>query len=309
MALSPRSKELSFRSGIFYLRDKGWLRMNNQVFHPLTLEFHRARLGAMRASIDELIRRRPPSLLTSMEGWRHPQIRARIDRGVKSVPIYQIVGRSARYDDFNQLIARAERCWQPHSGGALAAQTPIELYHVGAAYFVRDGNRRVTEARARGQLFLLAHVTEYIMDAPLNDPADVIAQLLLEEYHQFQASTSLALLRPAQRIECTALGGYADVIRQVEIYRADLETSLNCTIEHDFAVTSWYDTIYMPIALAIGQVGLLDDFCGRGETDLYLWAANWNMHRSSLGRCSERSHDARLASIEHVISDLSVRHH
>jgi hypothetical protein len=283
--------------------------MNDQVFHPLTLEFHRARLGAMRASIDELIRRRPPSLLTGMEGWRHPQMRARIDRGVKSVPIYQIIGRSARYDDFNQLIARAERCWQPHSGAVSAAQPPIELYRVGAVYFVRDGNRRVTEARVRGQLFLLGHVTEYIMDAPLDDPADVIAQLLLEEYHQFQASTSLALLRPAQRIECTALGGYADLIRQVEIYRGDLETSLNCTIEHDFAVTSWYDTIYLPIASAIRQLGLLDDFCGRSETDLYLWADNRSIHQRSLGLGAERSHDKRLASIGQVISDLSVRHY
>ena len=37
--------------------------MKEQVSHLLAMEFHRARLDAMRAAIDDLIRHRPPSLL------------------------------------------------------------------------------------------------------------------------------------------------------------------------------------------------------------------------------------------------------
>jgi hypothetical protein len=283
--------------------------MNDRVYHPLALAFHRARLGALHATIDELIRRRPTSLLASRDGWTHPRIRARIDRGVTSVPIYQIISRAARYDDFNQLAPPAERYWQPRrishaSERRHAHQPPIELYRVDASYFVKDGNRRVTEARARGQLFLLARVTECLIDEPIDDTDDVIAQLLLDEYHEFQADTELAQLRPDQRVECTALGGYADVVHQIEANRASLEASLNHTVERRTAVTSWYDTVYVPIADAIRRQGVLDMFPGRSETDLYLWAASRSMRQDGLALVSKSPHVDSAESILQIIADL-----
>ena len=283
--------------------------MNDGVFHPLALEFHRARLGGMRAAVEDLIRHRPPSLLTDIDSWTNPLISARLNRGIVSAPIYQISGRAARYDDFDQLLAPAERRWQPHPnddgiGRGEAHQTPIELYRIGATYFVKDGNRRVAEARARGQLFLLAHVTECLLEHPLNDAADAITQLLLDEYHEFQAATSLAQLRPAQRIECAALGGYAELARQIEAYRAGMEVRLDAAIERHVAVTNWCDTMYMPIASAIHRQGLLRDFPRRSETDLYLWAANRSLRLDDLSISSGSRQPARVESIMRVIADL-----
>jgi len=146
----------------------------------------------MRAAIDDLIRHRPPSLLSSPAQLT---IRQRLYRGLKSAPIYQIIGRPARYDDLDRALASTRA--NPASDSTPPGRALIELYQVAETYFVQDGHRRVAEARARGQLFLLARVTECVIDGALDDPAEMHAQLLREEYRHFQAATDLAQLRPA----------------------------------------------------------------------------------------------------------------
>jgi hypothetical protein len=244
--------------------------MKEQVSHLLAMEFHRARLGAMRAAIDDLIRHRPPSLL--LNSAAQITIRTRLDRGLKSAPIYQIIGRPARYDDLDRWLAPA--CVSAAGGRTGAGQALIELYQVAETYFVKDGNRRVAEARARGQLFLLARVTECVIDGALDDPADMYAQLLREEYRDFQAITKLAQLRPAQQIACTALGGYAELLRQIEADRAELAARLGRPIELHVAVASWYDSLYLPVITALRCQHVLEELPGRGETDLYLWVTS-----------------------------------
>src|SRR5215212_1000028 len=190
-ALSPRFVGVSHAIEVFLLPHLGRA-MKDQVSHLLAMEFHRARLGAMRAAIDDLVRHRPPSLL--LNSAAQITIRTRLDRGLKSAPIYQIISRSARYDDLDHWLAPAQI--SSAGGHAGHGQALIELYQVAETYFVKDGNRRIAEARARGQLFLLARVTECIIDGALDDPADIHAQLLREEYRDFQAVTKLDQLRP-----------------------------------------------------------------------------------------------------------------
>src|SRR6188768_3887681 len=101
----PRSWEKALAIGVFLLRHKTGQSMNDQVSHPLAMAFHRARLGAMRAAIDDLIRDRPPSLL--IHSSAQLTIRAQHYRGLRSAPIYQIIGRPARYDDLDHWLGSA----------------------------------------------------------------------------------------------------------------------------------------------------------------------------------------------------------
>ena len=50
-------------------------------------------------------------------------------------------------------------------------------------------------------------------------------------------------------------------------------------ISYAETVIDWYDNIYLPIALAIKEKGLLIDFPNRTDADLYLWIAD---HRVAL---------------------------
>jgi hypothetical protein len=236
----------------------------------MAMEFHRARLGAMRAAIDDLIRHRPPSLLNSSPVQL--TIRSRLYRGLKSAPIYQIIGQPARYDDLDRSLvsARANHA----SDYAAPGRAAIELYQVAESYFVQDGHRRVAEARARGQLFLSARVTECVIDGTLDDPAGIHSQLLLEEYRDFEAATDLSHLRPGNQIRCTALGGYTTLLHQIDTYRADLAAWLGRPIERQLAVAGWYDALYLPVITALRRQRVLDVLPGRCETDLYIWVTS-----------------------------------
>jgi hypothetical protein len=274
--------------------------MKDQVSHLLAMEFHRARLGAMRAAIDDLVRRRPPSLL--LNSAAQITIRTRLDHGLKSAPIYQIIGRSARYDDLDHWLAPAHI--SSVDSRASAAQGLIELYQVAETYFVKDGNRRIAEARARGQLFLLARVTECIIDGVLDDPADMHAQLLREEYRDFQAITELAQLRPTQQIRCTELGGYAELVRQIEADRAELVARRGYPVELHAAVASWYDSLYLPVITALRRQHVLEGLPGRSETDLYLWVTNRTSPPFGEAIAGEVSPIAPPDSIMRFVADL-----
>jgi hypothetical protein len=264
--------------------------------------FHHARLGAMRAAIEELIRHRPPSLLARLDGSVQPAIRMRVECGLKSAPIYQIINQAARYEDLDRLLSPPSASGA--AGGPADRQAPIELYQVAETYFVKDGNRRVSEARARGQLFLLARVTECLIDGRLDDPADMYTQLLLAEYHDFLSFTGLARIRPAQQIECTALGGYAELTRQIETYRAELAARLGYPIEPHLAVASWYDALYTPIIAALRRQRLLESLPARREADLYLWVTSRNIQPASKAPVSESLPSFPRDSIMRLVAEL-----
>jgi hypothetical protein len=254
----------------------------------------------MRAAIDDLVRHRPPSLL--LRSPAQITIRTRLDRGLKSAPIYQIVSRSARYEDLDRWLAPAHL--SSPSGRASASQALIELYQVADTYFVKDGNRRVAEARARGQLFLLAHVTECLVDGVPDDPADLHAQLLREEQRDFQAATDLVQLRPAQQIRCTELGGYAELLRQIEANRTELAAQQGQPIELATAVTSWYDSIYLPVITALRCQRLLEGLPGRGEADLYLWATDRSIQPFTEAIPGQRARIAPAESLMRFVANL-----
>ena len=92
--------------------------------------------------------------------------RQEIDRGTQMIPIASIVGSVGRYRDFDRAFlplsgADAER-WKrlDIAYNELRSLPPIEVYKIGEIYFVRDGNHRVSVAKANGLTDIEANVTE-----------------------------------------------------------------------------------------------------------------------------------------------------
>jgi hypothetical protein len=90
----------------------------------------------------------------------------RVRRGLKVVDLEKIVGSVGRSRDFDQdfapLRASAGKKWRRvdlafHRGEDLP---PVSLYKLGDAYFVEDGNHRVSVARFHGAEWIDADVTE-----------------------------------------------------------------------------------------------------------------------------------------------------
>lgn len=92
---------------------------------------------------------------------------------LRAICVANIVGSVNRHRDFDQRYrpkvnhlegrwTRIQQLW--HEGYASPA---IQVYKVGAAYFVKDGNHRVSVARCEGQTFIDAEVIAVDVLVPL----------------------------------------------------------------------------------------------------------------------------------------------
>jgi hypothetical protein len=159
-------------------------------------EFASARQKALLRRIGAFLRRHPSSnrLLSFDEAtealgpWRQAYL------GRRTVPVESIVGSEGRYADFDDeflpLHGRSEEKW----GSVYAALRrdeglpPVSLLKVGDAYFVRDGNHRVSVARWLGVEALDAEVVELRAEDPVE--ATIFALNLPEGCQQLHPSES-----------------------------------------------------------------------------------------------------------------------
>jgi hypothetical protein len=133
-------------------------------------DFERARRRAWLRRLVANIRRKPASHSTQPtfdELRRSLRAHNRARRGMRVVDLEQIVGSVGRPWDFDRsfmpLRASAAEKWKRvdlafHRGKDLP---PVSLYRLGDAYFVLDGNFRVSVARFHGLPAVEAEVTEF----------------------------------------------------------------------------------------------------------------------------------------------------
>ncbi len=240
-------------------------------------DFREARRRAWLARLLDSLRRRPNAMLSLDDVRRRLNVRGQRYLGHISVPVHAIIGSEGRYADFDRrFLPRSDSLKQRWSSIGAARRRdvqlpPVELFKIGDAYFVRDGNHRVSVARQQGQEFLDANVTELIVDVPLTPDVSFHDLLLKEQYSDFLEWTGLHDLRPDQRIEFSELGGYLDLVQHINAHRYYMGQNLQRDISREEAVQSWYDTVYMPIIRVIREQDVLRHFPGRTEADLYRW--------------------------------------
>jgi hypothetical protein len=93
-------------------------------------------------------------------------LRQQLARGLRIVPLQQIVGSVGRAQDFTHtFMPRSkvnEERWAQIEMAFQKMETlpPVELYQVGKVYFVRDGHHRISVARANGLREIEADVVE-----------------------------------------------------------------------------------------------------------------------------------------------------
>ena len=78
----------------------------------------------------------------------------------------------------------------------LSGVPPIEVYKVGDAYFVKDGNHRVSVARQLGMSHIEAYVTDVATSVPVGSDLRPDDLILKSEYADFLERTQLRRLRP-----------------------------------------------------------------------------------------------------------------
>ena len=240
--------------------------------------FDAARLGAVMHDLLALVRRRPPDLLPFEEVRERLRLRRVVDRGTSDVPIGRIVGTFGRRGEFNRAFlprfeALRER-WEDVRELAVGAPgfPRVELYKVGDAYFAVDGHHRVSVARSLGAPTIEAHVLEFLTPVPLGTDASLEDVLRKEGLADFLEATGLVPSRPDE-FRVTHPGDYAEMLEHVSVHRYFLGLERRRDVSWEEAVASWYETFFRPMTDTIRSSGILGDFPGRTEADLYLFTA------------------------------------
>lgn len=146
--------------------------------------FFKARLAAIREDLLARLTGRPADLLPfgPVIEVLHSYERERLPE-VQSIPLERIVGSTGRHRDFTRrFLPRAAVSLERWVGldvamAGLEGVPPIEVFEVGGVYFVRDGNHRVSVARASGFSEIDAYVTRIKLDADI-DPGDSLDEVL-----------------------------------------------------------------------------------------------------------------------------------
>lgn len=240
-------------------------------------DFTRARTKAFFHTILDRLAGRERRLLPFKEVADKLRIGGSVYRGVQPVPVKNIIGSVGRYHDFDAafLPTQDHTAWRWKSINRAFYQEvdlpPVKLYKVGDAYFVLDGNHRVSVAREHNVEFIDAEVIECQARVPVTADLQAGDLEILGEYASFLERTHLDRLRPDQAIQFTIAGGYEALLEHIAVHRYFMGLEQQREIPEDEAVTHWYDTVYLPIVQLIREQNILADFPGRTEADLYLW--------------------------------------
>jgi len=226
-------------------------------------------------------------------------------RDLREIPLAAIVGSVGRYTDFTRsFLPRLEegkqrwvRIWAQM--GALEGLPPIEVYQIGDAYFVRDGNHRVSVARQQGLTHIEAYVTRVataVSLSPDDKPEDLIRKA---RYARFLEASRLAESTPGVDLSMTVAGNYRILETEIRLHQQRIAQQTGSAISYPEAARRWYRDVYRPMVAFIRARDLLHDFPDRTETDLYVWIIQ---HRDELA-----AHLGWTVNVESAVLDFAYQ--
>ncbi len=242
-------------------------------------DFHRARQQAAMRQLMSRLTGKSTDLLAYEAVARELQVLGTKQHGVQEIALDKIVGSVGRYKDFTRDFLPKQDSDADRWARVRAAVTdmrglsPIEVYQVGEAYFVKDGNHRVSVARQLGTETISAYVTEVETRVPLDaddDPNEVICKA---RYADFLEKTNLDKHRPKANLLTTFCGRFWWFLDQIEAHRITMEASgsmIGSDITTEKAAVHWYDHEYLPVIKLMRELGVMRNFPQHYEADLYL---------------------------------------
>jgi nucleotide-binding universal stress UspA family protein len=248
-------------------------------------DFRNARSQAMLQDLIARLTGESTELLSYEEVRQKLKVQGSAELGLQDVPLDTIVGSVNRYNDFTRSFLPRKNVNQERwarvktAVSGLAGLDPIEVYKIGEAYFVKDGNHRVSVARQLGATHIQARVTEIRTRVPLSPDVRPDDLILMAEYADFLEKTRLDHLSPEANLQVSVPGQYEVLLEHIDVHRYYMGLDERRDISYEEAVAHWYVAVYQPVVRLIRELGILDNFPGRTEADLYVWIAR---HRAAL---------------------------
>jgi hypothetical protein len=266
--------------------------MSDDFTQQAKSDFSRVRWKAFVRGVMASLRGEKNTLLSYDEVKEKLHIGGPIYRGVRTVPVSQIVGSLNRYHEFDAAFLpkndeNAGR-WQNVDRAFYKeiSLPPVVLYKVGEVYFVVDGHHRVSVAREQGAAFIDAEVRECSTKVNITTGLKSEDLQILEDKVKFIEATNFDQLLPGKDIYLNIPDGFSRMLEHIAVHKYFMGLDEKRDISDSEAVLHWYRTVYEPITQVIRESGLLEQFPGKSEGDMYLWVLD---HQAYLSE--EEGHD------------------
>ncbi|MDR3171589.1 MAG: transcriptional regulator [Treponema sp.] len=247
-------------------------------------DFTKARGKAVLSQIQHFLNADKDKLLSFNDVKEILKPKNEVYKGMQVVPIKLIVGSEGRYRDFNKyFLPRAEYLrnrWERVDQARLEDMTlpPIRLYEIGGAYFVRDGNHRVSVARTQGGESIDAEVTSLASEITITPSMTVDElrdQVLHYEKELFYEKTSFGKLTDDYDLDFSTPGQYEVIYNHILVHKYYLNQHIDRELPFSDALFSWYNNVYAPIIQIIKEEWIQLDFPGNTPSDLYVWIVKY----------------------------------
>ena len=279
-----------------------------------THDFVRAHRHAIFQNVFSTFRWSNPDLLSFYEVTKLIKPEAEAYKGMKTIPVRNIIGSESRYHDFSSAFypknTHLQRRWESVDAANIddVILPPISVYKLGEWYFVRDGNHRVSVARSKGVEFIDAEVVELTSKIPLEEGItlnEIKRRVVAYERQRFLDQFNPTYL-PMDRIVFTAPGSYPEMVNHILVHKYYLNQGRKDEISFEEGAVSWYENVYLKIAEAIEAEHLLVEFPGQTEADMYMWLVRkWDEMKRINARATEN--DAAKAAKNEIKTPFLLR--
>jgi hypothetical protein len=256
-------------------------------------DFSKARGRAFLSKMYHLLNADRDRLLSFKDVKDIIKPRSETYKGMQVVELDKIVGSEGRYHDFNKyflprgehLRYRWERVDVAHLSDIILP--PIQLYEIGGVYFVRDGNHRVSVARAQDGFAIDAEVISLSSEIDIKPdmtPDDLRMAVIEHEKKLFYRDSNFLALTNYAELNFSSPGRYDVIMDHILVHKYYLNEQNQEEISLEQAIESWFTSVYQPIVSVIEEEKILSRFPKRTSGDLYLWiVTHWDFLKKKYG--------------------------
>ena len=242
-------------------------------------DFSRAKTRARFQSLLNTLTWKNTDLLSFYEVTSIIKPKSETYRGMQTIPVSRIIGSEGRYHDFSSAFFPKREMlrnrWESVDRAVLSdiVLPPISVFSLGGYYFVRDGNHRVSVAKAQGVEFIDAEVVELDSQIPLEE--GMTMKTLRRRVVAYERNAFIQQYKPSYlpmgEIVFTSPGAYPEMVNHILVHKYFINQNQKEEIPFEQAAVSWYRNVYSPIVKVIREEHLLFQFPGYTEGDMYLW--------------------------------------
>lgn len=270
-------------------------------------DFYKAKTKARFQSIFSALHWKNNDLLSLYEVTSIIKPKSETYLGMRTIPVDKIIGSEGRYHDFSSaFLPKREQLktrWVSVDSAIIndVILPPISVYSLGGYYFVRDGNHRVSVAKAQGMEYIDAEVVE--LDSEIEIKPGITMKELREKVVEYERNMFIAQYKPTylpmDNIKFTTPGAYPEMVNHILVHKYYINQNIDHEITFEEAARSWYENVYSPIVQEVRAENLLQAFPGQSEGDMYMWLVRrWDEMKRTEGQNLSAEEAVRRAANE-----------